>query len=110
GEGARVDVSARVDGTTPVLEVADDGPGIPEAERADVWERFYRGEGAQAATSSGSGLGLSIVKAVAEMHGGGVFVACSGGVNTFGFSVSTQPCSGGPLRPADVVGAVDSAD
>ena len=44
--------------------------------------------------------GLSIVKAVAEMHGGSVFVACSGGINTFGFSVSTKPCAGGLLpRP-----------
>ena len=49
----RASMSARIDGTTPVLEVADDGPGIPEAERNDVWERFYRGEGAQAVTSSG---------------------------------------------------------
>lgn len=67
GEGARIDVTARTDGATPVLEVSDNGPGIPEAERANVWERFYRGAGAQAATS-GSCLGLSIVKRIAEQH------------------------------------------
>ncbi|MBU9542045.1 sensor histidine kinase N-terminal domain-containing protein [Burkholderia multivorans] len=79
GDGARVDVCARIDGTTPVLEVADDGPGIPEAERAHVWERFYRGEGAQTATSSGSGLGLSIVKRIAEQHRATVALATTRG-------------------------------
>ncbi|KVT42184.1 ATP-binding protein [Burkholderia ubonensis] len=79
GDGACIDVSARVDGATPVLEVSDDGPGIPEAERADVWERFYRGAGAQAATSSGSGLGLSIVKRIAEQHRATVTLGTSAG-------------------------------
>jgi len=48
------------------LSVSDNGPGIPEQERAKVLERFYRPLGTQA---SGSGLGLSIVKRIAEVHG-----------------------------------------
>ena len=47
------------------LSVSDDGPGIPEEEREKVMERFYRPLGTQA---SGSGLGLSIVKRIAEVH------------------------------------------
>ena len=48
------------------LSVSDDGPGIPEQERDKVLERFYRPLGTQA---SGSGLGLSIVRRIAEVHG-----------------------------------------
>ncbi len=68
GAGTHVDVCARNDGTRPALEVAGDGPCIPEAERAHVWARFYRDEGTQTATSSGSGLGLSILTRIAEQH------------------------------------------
>ncbi|WP_193178738.1 sensor histidine kinase [Oricola nitratireducens] len=50
--------------------VADDGPGIPADEREKVRERFYRLE--KSRTTPGSGLGLSLVNAIAELHGGGL--------------------------------------
>jgi signal transduction histidine kinase len=52
-----------------VLTVEDDGPGVPAELREQVFERFVRGEGDR---GSSSGLGLSIVRAVAESHGGRV--------------------------------------
>ncbi|MGB8433321.1 MAG: ATP-binding protein, partial [Burkholderiales bacterium] len=48
-----------------ILEVADDGPGIPESERPRVFDRFYRVAGTE---QPGSGLGLAIVRQVAELH------------------------------------------
>ena len=65
--GGRVDVAVeRDDDGAAVLSVADTGPGIPADERDRVFDRFYRGESAGA---TGSGLGLSIVKRVADAHG-----------------------------------------
>jgi two-component system, OmpR family, sensor kinase len=56
-----------------VLEVSDDGPGIPPGMEAQVFSRFVRGTGpADVAGDSGAGLGLAIVKAVAMSHGGDV--------------------------------------
>ena len=61
-----------------VLEVADDGPGIPETIEGQVFGRFVRGSGpADATADSGAGLGLSIVRAVATAHGGSVTVSAS---------------------------------
>lgn len=50
------------------IAVADQGPGIPEADRERATERFFRGESAR--NSPGSGLGLALVQAVAQLHGG----------------------------------------
>jgi signal transduction histidine kinase len=69
GRGARVDVATGIDAEGTWLRVDDSGPGIPEAERQRVFERFYRGG---TGSQPGTGLGMSIVRAVLDMHGANV--------------------------------------
>ena len=72
-EQTTVELTARRDGDEALLEVLDDGPGIPADMEDQVFDRFVRGEGpADTASGGGSGLGLAIVRAVAESHGGSV--------------------------------------
>ncbi len=59
------------------LAVDDDGPGIPESERARVFERFVRLDEARDRASGGTGLGLAIVREIARAHGGEVVLATS---------------------------------
>ncbi len=61
----RVDAAVTTDADGVRLEVCDTGPGIPEVDRARVFDRFFRRDGME---SSGSGLGLSIVKRIVEAH------------------------------------------
>jgi len=78
--GARVELRLSRSGGDAVVEVADDGPGIPARLRGQVFDRFVRGDGpADTAVGGGSGLGLAIVRAVATSHGGSVEVAESEG-------------------------------
>ncbi len=73
--GGRVDVSVEVlagDTGGARLTVSDDGPGIPAAERARVFDRFYRRAGT---SPPGSGLGLSIVSTIAQGHGASITLA-----------------------------------
>jgi two-component system sensor histidine kinase QseC len=70
-DGAQVVVTLRAGDQGLMLSVADDGPGIPAAERPRVFERFYRGLGQEA---SGSGLGLAIVMQAAHRMGGQVAI------------------------------------
>lgn len=65
--GSRIDVGISRKRSGVVLTVADDGPGVPEAERANVLRRLYRLE--QSRSTPGSGLGLSLVAVIAELHG-----------------------------------------
>ncbi len=74
--GSCVELILREEGGRAVVEVADDGPGIPADMRVQVFDRFVRGEGpADTARGTGTGLGLAIVSAVAESHGGSVEVS-----------------------------------
>jgi signal transduction histidine kinase len=68
GEPNEIIVGAGGDGERIMLSVADRGPGIPEADRGRVVERFVRLE--QSRSEPGSGLGLSLASAVARLHGG----------------------------------------
>lgn len=65
--GARVDLILRREGQEAVVEVRDDGPGIPVEEREKVFRRFYRLD--RSRTTAGSGLGMALVAAVASLHG-----------------------------------------
>jgi two-component system OmpR family sensor kinase len=78
--GDRVEVRALEDGQTVVVEVADTGPGIPDEELPHVWEELYRGKGARGVP--GSGLGLALVRAIIDRHGGEVNIRSRAGQGT----------------------------
>ncbi|GAB3744429.1 sensor histidine kinase [Microlunatus parietis] len=65
-------VRVRRDAGDAVIEVSDSGPGLPEEERQHIFERFYRTEESRVRHHGGAGLGLSIVAAVTQAHGGTV--------------------------------------
>jgi signal transduction histidine kinase len=67
-EGGVVRLAAREETGGIEIEVADDGPGMPEDDRQRAGERFFRADAAR--STPGSGLGLSLVRAVAALHGG----------------------------------------
>jgi len=68
--GGRIEVAVFSDGSSSVLRISDTGVGIAAEDRARVWERLFRADRSRG--EPGLGLGLSLVKAVVEAHGGGV--------------------------------------
>jgi signal transduction histidine kinase len=69
-QGQTVTVRAERAGDVVRLTVADEGPGVPPAERERVWEPFYRGRGNGVRAVGGSGIGLAVVRDAVERHGG----------------------------------------
>jgi signal transduction histidine kinase len=69
-DGTHIDVVAVLETDAVTIHVRDNGPGVAESERGKLFRRFYRGDASR--TTPGHGLGLSLVEAVAELHGGHV--------------------------------------
>lgn len=87
--GPQVLVELRRDGADAELRICDRGPGVPEALRERIFEAFYRLPG-HAEQAGGVGLGLSLVKQIAERHGGSVRCeARDGGGSVFALSLPT---------------------
>jgi len=88
---ATVHVRAAVDRSHAEIEVEDEGPGIPDADRERIFERYYRTESTRASAIPGSGLGLYIVRRIAQLHGGDVRVAATSAHGSrFTFSIPAR--------------------
>jgi two-component system sensor histidine kinase KdpD len=73
GESAKIRVEVCRQGKDFVFRVIDDGPGIPETERQQIFESFYRVDDSLARLTSGAGLGLAICQGLVRAHGGKIW-------------------------------------
>lgn len=85
-----------------VVEVVDNGPGLDREQAAQVFERFYRADPSRSRAHGGSGLGLSVVKAIVSAHGGEVSVGAAPGDGAV-FTVRQPGALGRPIRKARAV-------
>ena len=105
GTGGRIELAGWFDGPVAVLAVRDEGPGIDAADRARIFEPFYRM--ADHARVTGTGLGLPIARDLARTMGGELDVASLPGTgSTF---VLVLPGPAGPVVPTLLAGAVAAA-
>lgn len=80
--GSEVRVRLETDGESIIVEVADNGPGIPPEDLPHIFDKMYRVEKESTRSVEGSGLGLSIVKRIVELHGGQIAVESAVGEGT----------------------------
>ncbi len=90
-DGGRIHVSGRADKHQVYVAVTDEGIGIPEDEQENIFDRFYRVRSGVSERTKGAGLGLFLVKAVVEAHGGRVWVESQPGQgSTFVFTLPKE--------------------
>ncbi|HKW69825.1 MAG TPA: ATP-binding protein [Candidatus Dormibacteraeota bacterium] len=91
-EGGTITLSSRVDGRFALVSVTDTGIGIPQEEIGHVFERFRRVRSGAAQSIPGTGLGLTIVKQIVELHGGKIWVESAvGHGSSFHFTIPLAP-------------------
>lgn len=103
-QGGRVRAKVGTDGAAGCFEIADSGIGIPEAEQARLFERFFRASSATERSIQGTGLGLSIAKAIVEAHGGDISLTSIPGKGTT-FRVELPSAVPGPQALEEEVAA-----
>ncbi|NEW07482.1 two-component sensor histidine kinase [Paenibacillus sp. SYP-B3998] len=81
-QGGTIGVHLRRNEGEAIVRISDNGIGVPDADQAHIFERFYKVDKSRNRTSGGSGLGLSIVKKIIEMHQGSVSVKSQQSVGT----------------------------
>ncbi|HEY6864508.1 MAG TPA: ATP-binding protein [Burkholderiales bacterium] len=96
--GGHVAVSAERDGDAALIVVRDDGIGIPESMLERVFEPFARSDEARARAAGGMGIGLSVVRDLVELHGGGIEARSAGRDRGSEFRVRLPLCATPPAR------------
>jgi len=96
-KGSRIQLSTRLHGMSEVIVcLRDNGPGIPAEDLPHIFERFYRVDKGRSREKGGTGLGMSIVKHIVQLHGGRVWVESQVGQGTaFFFSLPLRTASQG---------------
>jgi signal transduction histidine kinase len=102
GTGGRIELAARLDGENVILAVTDCGAGIPVAEIDRIFGRFTRVDAGRSRETGGFGLGLALVKAITEAHGGSVRVQSTvGHGSTFELLLPASTARASPRRAPD---------
>ncbi len=110
-DGKLPEVHLRREGAEAHLAVVDHGVGIPESEREQIFERFYRASNVQSITDTGMGLGLYICRAIVDAHGGRIWAGSTpGGGSTFNVALPAHAQVPSVAAPASASASASASE